>query len=215
MLDSQTTPTSQAEDELDLTKVFQLIMENWKLFAVFIPLGIGIAFGYLWYSHPVYNMTATVLVEDEGGSDISQSILDEVGVLGKKRNIENEIAILSSRFMMGRAILAEERGVDYAVDFGLKTRDLYEETPILVDYNLSEFAPQSFLVFVNLSQEDNSKLKAAFSYTDPKTKEDIEILRFFELNIRIKMTKLTSTSIAVDKIQDVKKAEKLLKKRYG
>ena len=48
-----------------------------------------------------------------------------------------------------------------------------------------------------------------------ENKEDIEILRFFELNIKIKMTKLTSTSIAVDKIQDVKKAEKLLKKRYG
>ena len=51
--------------------------------------------------------------------------------------------------------------------------------------------------------------------SDTESIEDIEILRFFELNIRIKMTKLTSTSIAVDKIQDVKKAEKLLKKRYG
>ena len=46
-------------------------------------------------------------------------------------------------------------------------------------------------------------------------KEDIEILRFFELNEKIIMTKLNSSSIAVDKIQDVKKAEIVLRKKNG
>ena len=40
--------------------------------------------------------------------------------------------------------------------------------------------------------------------------EDIEILRFFDLNEKIKMIKLNSNSIAVDEIADVKRAEKLL-----
>mgnify|MGYP001394105077 CR=1 FL=1 len=43
--------------------------------------------------------------------------------------------------------------------------------------------------------------------------EDIEILRFFDLNEKIKMVKLNSNSVAVDEIKDVKKAEKLLKKK--
>lgn len=43
--------------------------------------------------------------------------------------------------------------------------------------------------------------------------EDIEILRFFDLDIKVKMIKLNSNSVAVDEIKDVKKAEKLLKKR--
>jgi CMP-2-keto-3-deoxyoctulosonic acid synthetase len=38
--------------------------------------------------------------------------------------------------------------------------------------------------------------------------EDIEILRFFDLGIKIKMIKLNSNSVAVDKISYVKKAEK-------
>ena len=42
--------------------------------------------------------------------------------------------------------------------------------------------------------------------------EDIEILRFFDLNEKIKMVKLNSNSVAVDEISDVKKAEKILKK---
>ena len=44
--------------------------------------------------------------------------------------------------------------------------------------------------------------------------EDIEILRFFEYNIKIKMVKLQSNSIAVDEKADIKKAEELLKKRH-
>ena len=42
--------------------------------------------------------------------------------------------------------------------------------------------------------------------------EDIEILRFFELNSKIKMVKLNSNSVAVDEIEDVVKAEKLIRK---
>ena len=44
--------------------------------------------------------------------------------------------------------------------------------------------------------------------------EDIEILRFFDLGIKIKMIKLNSNSIAVDEVKDVKKAEKLIRKKY-
>ncbi len=43
--------------------------------------------------------------------------------------------------------------------------------------------------------------------------EDIEILRFFDLGIKIKMIKLNSNSVAVDEVADVKKAEKIIKLR--
>lgn len=43
--------------------------------------------------------------------------------------------------------------------------------------------------------------------------EDIEIIRFFELNIPIKMVRLSNSSIAVDVKSDIKKLEKYLKKR--
>jgi len=41
--------------------------------------------------------------------------------------------------------------------------------------------------------------------------EDIEILRFFDLGVKIKMIKLNSNSVAVDELKDVKKAEALIK----
>jgi 3-deoxy-manno-octulosonate cytidylyltransferase (CMP-KDO synthetase) len=42
--------------------------------------------------------------------------------------------------------------------------------------------------------------------------EDIEILRFFELNIKIKMIKLNENTIAVDEIKDIYKVEKILQR---
>ena len=44
-----------------------------------------------------------------------------------------------------------------------------------------------------------------------KKLEDIEILRFFEINKKIKMVKTSSGSLAVDQKKDIKKIEKLLK----
>ena len=58
-----------------------------------------------------------------------------------------------------------------------------------------------------------------FNFGDRKKKsqvekiEDIEILRFFEINQPIKMVKLNSGSVAVDEIQDVKKAEMFILKK--
>lgn len=46
--------------------------------------------------------------------------------------------------------------------------------------------------------------------SDTEKIEDIEILRFFDLNIKIKMVRLHSNSVAVDVITDIKKAEKIL-----
>lgn len=46
--------------------------------------------------------------------------------------------------------------------------------------------------------------------SDIESMEDIEILRFFDLGIKIKMIKLNSNSVAVDELKDIKKAEKLI-----
>ncbi|MFT7102287.1 MAG: hypothetical protein ACJAYA_000851, partial [Bacteroidia bacterium] len=64
----------QEDDQIDLSKIFLRMLESWKLFLVFVPMGLMLAYAYVWYVHPVYVMEATVLVEDES-NDISQSIL--------------------------------------------------------------------------------------------------------------------------------------------
>ena len=63
---------------------------------------------------------------------------------------------------------------------------------------------------------NKSELKKFYSLkkkSEIEEMEDIEILRFFDLGIKIKMIKLNSNSVAVDEIADVKKAEKIIKQK--
>ena len=65
---------------------------------------------------------------------------------------------------------------------------------------------------------NSNELKKFYSKkkkSDTENIEDIEILRFFDLDVKIKMVRLNSNSVAVDTINDVKKAEKLIKKRQS
>jgi len=57
------------------------------------------------------------------------------------------------------------------------------------------------------------KFKSLGKKSEIEKMEDIEILRFFDLAVKIKMVKLNSNSVAVDEMSDVSKAEKIIKLR--
>ncbi len=140
-------------DELNLKVLWLLLLENWKLFAscMFISLLIGAFF--IWYSHPEFKMTATVLVGDES-SDISQTMLDEVGVISKKKNVENEIAIITSRSLMNRTISQLDINVTYSANLGLRSRELYLKRPVNLEYVLTEGATDEFVITLDCNDEE-------------------------------------------------------------
>ena len=72
-----------------------------------------------------------------------------------------------------------------------------------------KFSKYSFLDLGH-SPPSNAFLKKK---SEIENMEDIEILRFFDLGIKIKMVKLNSNSVAVDEISDVKKVEKIIRFR--
>ena len=63
------------------------------------------------------------------------------------------------------------------------------------------------------NKKELSKFYLFNKKSDTENIEDIEILRFFDLDIKIKMVRLNSNSVAVDEIKDVKKAERIPKKK--
>ncbi|MBI1287889.1 MAG: polysaccharide biosynthesis tyrosine autokinase [Flavobacteriales bacterium] len=157
------------DEEIDIRRILNIAADKWYLFAIFIFLGILVSYAFVWYSQPTYVMQATVLAEDEG-NDISQNILDEVGFLSKKRNIENEIALLSSRSYMEQAMRKLDLGISYQVDMGLRKRVLYQNNPIALDYKASYAAPSSFVIHVEVSEDGNS---ASLDYEVPTPSGDI------------------------------------------
>lgn len=155
MTDSR--PETTDSDDIDVGKILHLALERWLFFIVSIVVcGIG-SYAYIWYVHPQYEMSATIMVQDQG-NDISKNILDEVGVVGKNRNIENEIAILSSRSLITEAVSSLDLNMNYIIDYGYKTRDLYQNSPIELKHDLVAGAPASLSFSVSILNGDEKAI---------------------------------------------------------
>ena len=72
-----------------------------------------------------------------------------------------------------------------------------------------EYLKQVCIYAFNKNELSKFCLKNKKSQTE--SMEDIEILRFFDVGVKIKMIKLNSNSVAVDELKDIKKAERLIK----
>ena len=165
-------------DEIDVLKIGILLLENWYFFAASIILCLTISYAYTWYVHPVYEMTTTVLVEDDG-NDISQGILDEVGVIGKKRNIENEIAILNSRSLVEKAMTQLDINVSHLVHLGPRQRVLYQNTPIKLEYALTNPTQKAFAFHVTLNENGKTAI-VEYDFEDESYEQTIELSQPFE-----------------------------------
>jgi capsular exopolysaccharide synthesis family protein len=150
------------EEEIDYAKIFNLFLDSIWLFVGSVFLGLLLSYSYVWFTEPVYSMSSTVLVEDEG-NDMSQSILDEVGVIGKSRNIENEIGILKSRRLMESAIERLGINCDYRVNLGIRNRTLYNNSPFLLDFKPADPSSESFVLEVSVEDETLADISLKFT----------------------------------------------------
>src|SRR5688500_12937514 len=72
----------------------------WPLFIFFIiVLGVG-AWVYLRYSTPVYEISATLLINDENKGADENKIQESLNLLSSNKIVENEIEVIRSRKLM-------------------------------------------------------------------------------------------------------------------
>lgn len=132
-----------SDEEIDVSKILFTALQNWYLFAGAFIVALGLSWFYNWYAHPVYQMNGTVLVKDDKGS-MGENILAELGALQNKRNIENEIEILRSRTLMGKALNELDFSITYVLATGIRKRELYNATPIQLEFMAMENMPNGF-----------------------------------------------------------------------
>jgi 3-deoxy-manno-octulosonate cytidylyltransferase (CMP-KDO synthetase) len=103
------------------------------------------------------------------------------------------------------------------VIFTQDKRLIYISRKVLPGYKDEKSRPKVLFKQVCIYAFNRNEL-IAYSDYGKKSKieqsEDIEILRFFELNKTIRLVQTSSGSLAVDKPEDVKKVEKVLKSMH-
>ncbi|MEN6589587.1 MAG: Wzz/FepE/Etk N-terminal domain-containing protein, partial [Proteiniphilum sp.] len=129
------------EETISIMEIVMRFARYWRWFVLGLILALAIAFLYLRYTTPIYNVTSSIILKDAkstmGPMSASPDGL-EFGMFGTVTNVENEMYIMQSRSLIREVINRLNLHTSYIVEGRVKDTDLYTESPVIVDMDQSD-----------------------------------------------------------------------------
>lgn len=136
MQDNENMSNVPEEGGFDIKVALSYLYDYWKWFALSMVVALSLAFVYLRYTAPTYQVTSKILLQDkEKGTFSSQAdMLSDFGFQAQNTNVENEIEVINSMSVVRGAVLSSGLYVSYVVP-GFGDREIYKEnSPVLVSF---------------------------------------------------------------------------------
>ena len=127
--------TQQHNDEIDLKEVFRTILKYKKSIISITLLFFIFSAVFAYYKPNIYSSSSTieVLEDDKGSVGSADFMLKAFG--GNSYNIDNELAILESRFVVQKALESLNLHTRYySTNILNKKTELYKDSPFIVTY---------------------------------------------------------------------------------
>lgn len=126
----------QGEQAIDLNKILTTCKRHWYWFIIGLTLAMIGAFFYTRFTTPVYETSAQLLIKDDKRSAPTSTLQDDVlaqlNFLTGNSNILNEMPILQSRTIVGRAIKDLGLQSSYFIKGRYQNVEIYKSTPVWV-----------------------------------------------------------------------------------
>jgi len=126
----------QQEEEINLREELDKYLRFWPYFIASVFACLVVAFLYLQYTTPVYQSTATIIIEDDekGGSIPGMEAFEGLGLLGGMggSGIENEMGILRSKQLITDVAKELQLNIRYFFEGDIRTIEVYANKPIEV-----------------------------------------------------------------------------------
>ena len=185
MKEEQNIPMNDEQDELtiDYRTLLHKCVKHWRWFAASVLACLIIAFIYLRYTAPVYNVTAGVLIQQKdskGGLGAALSggalgMLSGLGGVSLSSSFDNEVEIMQSRTLLKKVITdlglyistAQRRITGYNIP-------LYKTSPIQVYLSPEEAAELESGVKIKTTYTPEGKLTAHIEYVQEEEEQEIE-----------------------------------------
>ena len=120
----------EKQRSMNLSSVLKKYLYHWPLFLIGLSLAAVGVFTYYQVAKPVYEIKATLLIQNEKKTADQQSPLHEIDLLSTNRIMENEFEILKSKQLIGEVVRDLKLDVVYQKMDGLATEDLYKNSPV-------------------------------------------------------------------------------------
>ena len=171
ILQNGVMPIEDENSNFDLMEWVVRIIRHWYLFLIAAVIAFSLA--YLKNKRVIeqYLTTGTMIIkESSGGGYGSASIMQGFGVGAGYTNVNNQLIILGSYDLIARTVDSLPfMNVEYITKGRFKTRNIYRNSPISVEY--SHVDPMAYAQLFRCTVQDDGSLlintfdeKIAFSY---------------------------------------------------
>ena len=137
------------KSELNIRKVWDVLLAKWHWFALSVFICLMLAFVYIRTVPVVYKREAVVQLKNTAKSE---EAFNEKQLFEDGNNIDGEILIFKSRLLMGEVIRRLGLDINYSVDDGLKSRDLYTDSPVEISFPDSSFSQPAVFSVIPLPE---------------------------------------------------------------
>lgn len=184
MKEEQNIPMNDEQDVLtiDYRALLQKYLRHWRWFATSVLACLIIAFIYIRYTTPIYNATASVLIQQKdskgslgGLSGGTLGMLSGFGGISFSSSFDNELEIMQSRTLLKKVVAdlglyistAQRRITGYDIP-------LYKSSPIQVYLSPEEATALESGVKIKTTYTPEGKLAAHIAYMQDEEKLEIE-----------------------------------------
>lgn len=172
----------QHEESINLYAIFFKYLAYWPWFVASVIVCLILAFVYLRYQAPVYNVTSAVLIKEDdsskrgmGAASGALEAMQSLGGLSMSNNFDNEVEILKSRTLIRKVItqlglyttMAKDRMLGYDIP-------LYQSSPINVFMSPEEAEKLEGSARLKLSYSPEGKLYVKVRYTLDEEEQEAE-----------------------------------------
>lgn len=128
------TKANLLSSEIDIEKIFFIVLRKWPLIILSAILSYLASNIYLRYATPKYAAITRVLIKDtkSSGGMSEATVFQDLGILNTGRNLDNEMEILRTNFLMEEVVKKLNLQYTYESQGRLKSREIYNESPVIV-----------------------------------------------------------------------------------
>jgi tyrosine-protein kinase Etk/Wzc len=149
------------QEDNDLKKISELVLRNYKLFAVTIFIALGLSFLLNRYSIPLYSISSSILIKEkdqQGGRDMNDYL--NSSLFGKNQNFQNELWVIRSTPVIEQTIRNLDLTVTYYSKGRLQFYDVYKNVPFKVSFLSTHIQPVFVKFNITFLNENYFQLKA-------------------------------------------------------
>lgn len=127
-------PQNEEKDNFSFIEIIAPYLRSWKAYVISITICLIGAIIYFRHATPIYLVSTSIMLKEEkkgGGSIGALGEFEDLGLGIGVSNVDNELEILNSRFLINKVIERLEVNISYWQIDGFKKKAFYKNTPFV------------------------------------------------------------------------------------